>query len=99
MGHPSTLYLPGGIYKGHNPIESLKVTQGLTACCFSSWSRAGHTTPLGSLLNVPLVDDTTDQAVNQESGEYSLPSEEEDRGVCIGEALPPVSKKLAERIW
>ena len=44
-----------------------------------------------------MVDDQTDQATNQEGYEHLLPSE--DRGVYIGEALPPVPKKLAERIW
>lgn len=72
---------------------------GLTTCCVfllvQGWA---HYPPLGSLLNVPVVDDQTDQATNQEGYEHLLPSKE-DRGVCIGEALPPVPKKLAERIW
>ena len=44
------------------------------------------------------MDDQTDQATNQEGYEHLLPSEE-DWGVGVGEALPPVSKKLAEHIW
>lgn len=66
--------------------------------CFSPGSGLGTLPPLGSLLNVPVVDDQTDQATNQEGYEHLLPSKD-DQGVCIGEALPPVPKKLAERIW
>ena len=61
--------------------------------------RAGDTTPFGSLLNVPLVDDPTEQGTNQEKYKHSLLSEDNNQGVCIGEALLPVPKKLFEHIW
>ena len=45
------------------------------------------------------MDNPTDQEANQERYDHSLLSEDDNRGVYIGEVLPPVPKKLAEHIW
>ena len=71
----------------------------ITAYCFSLGSGLSTLPSFGSLLNVPLVDDPTDQETNQVRYDHSLPSEDDNQGVCIGEVLPPIPKKLAEHIW
>ena len=59
--------------------------------------------PMDNLLNVPLVGGSAEGDIagqesvtcSQQGGMNSC----QEQGVCIGDALPPVPMKLAERIW